>query len=178
MQWRKRVGEEKANAITRNATTRGTSMHKLCEDYLLNNDLDDLGSPSGQLLFRGIRPLLDRIDNVRALESKLFSRKLQVAGTVDCIADYEGRLSIIDFKTAKNPKRESYIHDYYLQGCFYFTAFYELTGQLPDQIAILISVEDGSIQEFILKGKDIIHWTEKLQERISEYYAKYDPSTY
>jgi ATP-dependent exoDNAse (exonuclease V) beta subunit len=167
--WRKRVGEEMANKITTAATTRGTSMHKLCEDYLLNQTLDDLGSTSGELLFRGIRPYLDRIDNVQALESGLFSHKLHVAGTVDCVADYDGELTIIDFKTSKSVKRESYIHDYYIQGAFYFTSFYELTGQLPKQILVLISVQDGSVQEFFIRGKDIIHWTEQLRERIKQY---------
>ena len=168
-EWRKRVGEEHANKVTAAATSRGTSMHKLCEDYLLNQDLDDLGSTSGELLFRGIRPYLDRIDNVRALESGLFSHKLHVAGTVDCIADYDGELTIIDFKTAKSAKRESYIHDYFMQGAFYFTSFYELTGELPKQILVLISVQDGSVQEFFVKGKEIIHWTEQLKERIKKY---------
>lgn len=168
-EWRKRVGEEHANKVTAAATSRGTSMHKLCEDYLLNQDLDDLGSTSGELLFRGIRPYLDRIDNVRALESGLFSHKLHVAGTVDCIADYDGELTIIDFKTAKAAKRESYIHDYFMQGAFYFTSFYELTGELPKQILVLISVQDGSVQEFFVKGKEIIYWTEQLKERIKKY---------
>jgi len=168
-EWRKRVGEEHANKVTKAATTRGTSMHKLCENYLLNEALDDLGSTSGELLFRGIRPYLDRIDNVRALESGLFSHKLHVAGTVDCVADYDGELTIIDFKTSKSVKRESYLQDYYMQGCFYFTSFYELTGMLPKQILILISVQDGSVQECFVKGKDIINWTEQLRERIKEY---------
>ena len=168
-EWRKRVGEEHANKVTAAATSRGTSMHKLCEDYLLNQDLDDLGSTSGELLFRGIRPYLDRIDNVRALESGLFSHKLHVAGTVDCIAEYDGELTIIDFKTAKAAKRESYIHDYFMQGAFYFTSFYELTGELPKQILVLISVQDGSVQEFFVKGKEIIYWTEQLKERIKKY---------
>ena len=168
-EWRKRVGEEHANKVTKAATTRGTSMHKLCENYLLNEALDDLGSTSGELLFRGIRSYLDRIDNVRALESGLFSNKLHVAGTVDCVADYDGELTIIDFKTSKSPKQESYLQDYYMQGCFYFTAFYELTGMLPKQILVLISVQDGSVQECFIKGKNIIHWTEQLKERIKQY---------
>ena len=168
-EWRKRVGEEHANKVTAAATSRGTSMHKLCENYLLNEALDDLGSTSGELLFRGIRPYLDRIDNVRALESALFSHKLRVAGTVDCIAEYNGELSIIDFKTAKAPKKEQWIEDYYMQGAFYFFSFYEITGQLPKQILVLISVQDGSVQEFFVKGKDIIHWTEQLKERIKKF---------
>jgi len=168
-EWRKRVGEEQANKITKAATTRGTSMHNLCENYLLNETLDDLGSTSGELLFRGIRPYLDRIDNVRCLESPLFPTKLKVAGTVDCVAEYDGELTIIDFKTAKAPKKEQWIEDYYMQGAFYFSSFYEITGQLPKQILVLISVQDGSVQEFFVKGKDIIYWTEQLKERIKKF---------
>lgn len=168
--WRKRVGEKKANQISRAATTRGTSMHKLCEDFLLNKELDDLGSTSGELLFRGIRPVLERIDNVRALESRLISHKLHVAGTVDCIADFDGKLSVIDFKTASRTKRRTNISDYFMQGCFYTTAYWEATGELPHQIVILISVQDGSTQEFTLNRSEIIYWTEQLRKRIGAYY--------
>lgn len=170
--WRKRVGEEKANAISRNATTRGTSMHKLCEDYLLNNDLDDLGSVSGNMLFRGIRPLLDNIDNVRCLETPLYSHVFRVAGTVDCIAEYKGKLSIIDFKTASRPKREEWIQNYFAQGCFYFWSYYEITKEMPEQVVILVSVEDGSTQEFVLSKKDIINHTDILKSMVDEYYKR------
>lgn len=172
--WRQRVGEEKANAISRNATTRGTSMHQLCEDYLRNNPLDDLGSPSGNMLFRGIRPLLDNINNVRCLEAALYSTRFKVAGTVDCIAEYKGKLTVIDFKTANKPKQEKWIQNYFKQGCFYFWAYYELTGELPEQIAILISVEDGTNQEFILEAKDVIKYSKLLEKDVEAYYYNYD----
>lgn len=184
--WRNRVGEEKANAISQAATRRGTSMHKLCERYLNNEDLGAaMPSPeedkdfeeihsgdwdAGRLLFHGIRPALDRIDNVRALEVGLFSHKLKVAGTVDCIAEMDGTLCIIDFKTSRREKDEKHIKDYFMQGCFYFAAYHEITGELPRQIKILISVQDGSFQEFTLAGKEIIFWTEQLKKRIEAYY--------
>lgn len=171
--WRKRVGEEKANAISRNATIRGTSMHKLCEDYLSNNNLDDLGSPSGNMLFRGIRPLLDHIDNIRCLETALYSTKFRVAGTVDCIAEYKGKLSIIDFKTANKPKQEKWIEGYFKQGSFYFWSYYEITGEMPEQIVILISVEDGTTQEFVLEAKDVIKYSKLLEKDVQTYYNKY-----
>ena len=170
--WRKRVGEEKANAISRNATTRGTSMHQLCEDYLRNNNLDDLGSPSGNMLFRGIRPLLDNINNIRCLETALYSTRLRVAGTVDCVAEYKNKLSVIDFKTANKPKHEKWITNYFVQGCFYFWAYYELTKEMPEQMAILISVEDGTNQEFILEKTDVIKYSDTLKNMVTEYYNR------
>jgi len=169
VKWRKRVGEEQARKVTKAATTRGTSMHKLCEDYLLNEPLDDLGSTSGEFLFRGIRPKLDLIDNVRCLETQLHSNILKVAGTVDCIAEYEGKLSVIDFKTSIRPKKEIWIRDYFLQGCFYFMAYRELVGEMPFQVCILISVQDGTTQTFTLNKKDIIKYTNELKERIDKY---------
>ena len=184
-EWRKRVGAETANKISRNATTRGTSMHKLCERYLRNEQVDapkptpaedlefteinDGDWTAGQLMFSGIRPLLDRVDNVRCLETGLFSHHLGVAGTVDCIAEYDNTLAVVDFKTSRRPKKKENIEDYFLQGAFYFTAYHEITGELPRQIAILVSVQDGTNQEFIVKGREIIQWTEKLKERIEDY---------
>ena len=175
MAWRKRVGEEEANRVSAMATRRGTSMHKLCEQYLLNEEVED-DSLDGQMMYRSIRPYLDNIDNVRALETPVYSHKLKVAGTVDCIAEYNGKLTIIDFKTANRPKKPEYIEGYFKQGSFYFWSYYEITGEMPDQILILISVQDGSVQEFFLDKKDIIKYTEQLRENIDSYY--YNENTY
>ena len=171
-EWRKRVGEEKANAISRNAAARGTKMHTLCEKYLLNEDMGEITNDMGGILFKGIRPLLDKLDNVRCLESRLFSSKLGVAGTVDCIAEFDGNLTVIDFKTSRRPKKKEHIEDYFLQGCFYFSAFYEMTGELPNQISILIAVEDGSIIEHTIQQRELVEYTEKLKKRIRHWYYK------
>lgn len=192
-EWRKRVGEEKANAVARAACSRGTSMHKLCERYLLNEQIDappptveedkdfeDVNKgdwTAGQLLFTGIRPALDRMDNIRALEVGLFSHALKIAGTVDCIAEMDGVLSVIDFKTSKREKSEDKIQDYFMQGAFYFAAYHEITGELPKQIKILISVTGGGLQEFTLQGKQIIHWTEELKKRMEAYNRYVDNAT-
>ena len=169
IRWRKRVGEDHANKITKAATTRGTSMHQLCENYLLNEPLDDLGSTSGELLFRGIRPQLNDIDNIRCLETPLFSTIFKVAGTVDCIAEYKNKLSVIDFKTSAREKKTEWIEDYFIQGCFYFMAYRELTGEMPEQVCIMISVQDGTMQNFTLSPYDVIKYTNLLKERIKEY---------
>ena len=171
LRWRKRVGEEHANRVTISATRRGTSMHKLCESYLSNEVLDLSADTTGELLFRSIRPQLDHIDNVRCLETTLFSHILKVAGTVDCIAELDGKLTVIDFKTSTKPKKTEWIEDYFMQGCFYLIAYREITQEMPEQISILISVQDGSIQNFTLTKKDIIHYTNMLKERIEEYYG-------
>ena len=167
--WRKRVGEEEAQRVSNMATRRGTSMHKLCEQYLLNEKIDD-DNIDGNMMFKSITPLLNKIDNVRCLEAAVYSHKLKVAGTVDCIAEYDGKLTIIDFKTANKPKKTEYIENYFKQGCFYFWAYYEITGEMPEQIAILISVADGSKQEFILSRKEIIEYSDKLKQNIEAYY--------
>jgi genome maintenance exonuclease 1 len=138
----------------------------------LSNEVLDLSADTtGELLFRSIRPQLDHIDNVRCLETPLFSHILKVAGTVDCIAELDGKLTVIDFKTSTKPKKTEWIEDYFMQGCFYLIAYREITQEMPEQISILISVQDGSIQNFTLTKKDIIHYTNMLKERIEEYYG-------
>jgi len=175
-EWRKRVGAEKANKISTMASRRGTSMHKLCELYLLNEDLED-ESIDGNFLFKTIRPQLDRFDNIRCLEKALYSHTFKVAGTVDCIAEVDDKLTIVDFKTASKPKKEQYIENYYKQGCFYFWSYYEITKEMPEQILILISVQDGSVQEFYLKKKEIIQYTELLKKTTEIYYNNVTDTT-
>ena len=170
--WKARVGEEEAQRRSNMATRRGTHVHTLCEDYLSNKELVEQTVDS-MMMFRAMRPALDRMDNIRALETQLYSTALKVAGTVDCIAEMDGKLSIIDFKTANRRKSRSNIYDYYLQGCFYFTAYYERTRELPEQVVILITVADGSIQEFKLQGPELIHYTKLLQQRIDHWYMTY-----
>ena len=174
-EWRKRVGEEQANKVSAMATRRGTSMHKLCEQYLSNEKVED-DNIDGNFLFNGIRPVLDRINNVRCLETPLYSHTFRVAGTVDCIAELDNTLSIIDFKTANRPKKREWIEDYFIQGCFYWAAYSEIAGEIPKRVAILVSVQDGTTQEFILSGPDIRKYTEKLKKRIEFYYN--DINTY
>lgn len=169
--WREKVGKEKAAQITKNATTRGTSLHKMCEYYLLNKPVE-IENTSASFMFSGMRESLDRISNVKALETTLYSHSLKVAGTVDCVAVMDNVLSVIDFKTSNKPKKTEYIEDYFLQGCFYFTSYYEITGELPEQVVILIAVQDGTKQEFVLKGKEILQYTDKLQERIKQFYEQ------
>ena len=104
--WRKKVGEEEANRITKKATRRGTDMHTLTEHYLKNEELPEV-PPISEMLFKIAKSKINLINNVYALEGSLYSKQLGIAGTVDCIAEYDGELAIIDFKTSKNLNHES-----------------------------------------------------------------------
>ena len=140
--WRKKVGEKKANDITRKATARGTDMHTMTEHYLLNEDLPKV-APMGDMLFKIAKPTLNKIDNIHALEGSLYSKELGVAGTVDCIAEYDGELSVIDFKTSKAPKPRDWIDGYFVQAAAYACMYYELTGVAVKKLVIIMACEDG-----------------------------------
>ena len=170
-EWRKRVGEEKANKVSQAAARRGTAMHSMCEKYLLNEEVEDKGNPDAELLFRNIKPSLDKITEVKCLETGLISSTLGVAGTVDCIAVYDNKLTVIDFKTSSREKKAENIEDYFLQGCFYFWAYYDQTQEMPEQIAILVS-SPTAMQEFIVPKSDVIEWTERLKKRIKRFKNK------
>jgi genome maintenance exonuclease 1 len=140
--WRKRVGVDEANKITKAATSRGTDMHTLVENYMLNKELPTV-QPLSEFLFKQAKPDLDKIDNIHAIEQALFSRELGVAGTVDCIAEYDGELAVIDFKTSKKPKPEKWIEHYYVQCAAYACMLYEMTGIVVSCFIIVMSCESG-----------------------------------
>jgi len=131
--WRARVGNDEANKITKKSTSRGTDMHTLVENYMLNKELPTV-QPLSEFLFKQAKPDLDKIDNIHAIEQALFSKELGVAGTVDCIAEYEGELAIIDFKTSKKPKPEKWIEHYFVQCAAYACMLYEMTGIMVKKI--------------------------------------------
>lgn len=151
-EWRDRVGAEEANRISGRATRRGTKLHTYTEHYLQNdtgffNDIDLIT----QELFRDFKSVLEPINNIHCQETKLYSHYLKLAGTVDCIAEYNGRLSVIDFKTASKPKKKDWIHSYFMQCAAYAIMYEELTGIPVPQLVVLIAVEDEQPQVFIEK---------------------------
>jgi len=158
--WRKRVGEEEANRVSARAASRGTRMHTLCEQFLLTDEdpefkLDVFGEKEqGAKLYESIKKYLNNIDNIHALESPLYSHHLQVAGTVDCVAEYEGTLSVIDFKSSSRLKTRDDIHSYFYQTAAYGQAFYELTGIVVKQSVIIMGIEDDKPLIFVEKIKD------------------------
>lgn len=138
--WRARVGEEEANKVAARAARRGTAIHTLCEEYLYGKN--PVPSMFDSQMFNSIKPHLDKIDNIHALESKLYSDHLQVAGTVDCIAEYEGKLSVIDFKSSKRVKQKEDIPGYFIQTAAYAISFEERTGIPVSRLVIIMGVDD------------------------------------
>ena len=140
--WRKKVGEEEAERITKAATSRGTDMHSLTEHYLKNEELPEV-QPLSDFLFKISKTELNRINNIYALEGSLYSKQLGIAGTVDCIAEYNGELAIIDFKTSKKPKPREWIEHYFVQCMAYGCMLYELTGISVKKLVIIMACENG-----------------------------------
>ncbi len=141
--WRKKVGEDKANEITRKATSRGTDTHTLIEHYLLNEETLPEVQPISDFLYKIAKPTLNNIDNIHALEGSLYSKQLGVAGTVDCIAEYDGELAVIDFKTSAAPKPRDWIDGYFVQAAAYACVYYELTGISVKKLVIIMTCENG-----------------------------------
>lgn len=148
MEWRKRVGDVEANKISRQAATRGTKFHALAEKYLQNKLIQENMNILEYEMFEMAKPVLNRIDNIRAQETGLWSHHLRLAGRVDCIAEFNGKLSVIDFKTARREKEESYIQHYFMQAAAYAVMFEERTKIPVNRLVIAIAVEDGFMQVF------------------------------
>ena len=140
--WRKKVGDEKADKITKAATKRGTDMHTLTEHYLKNDDLPS-APPISEFLFNISKRELRNINNIRALEGSLYSKYLGIAGTVDCIAEYNNELAIIDFKTSKKPKPREWVEHYFVQCMAYGCMLYEITGISVKKLVIIMACENG-----------------------------------
>lgn len=167
--WRKRVGEEEANKISAKASRRGTKFHSLMESYLNNesNFLTEKVMPDMQQAFHDMRPTVDRIDNIHYIETMLYSEMLGLAGQVDCIAEFDGVPSVIDFKTSNKLKREEWITNYFEQCTCYSLMYEEMTGIKAKQIVVLISV-DGEIQPQVFV-KDRKEYIPELLNKIKEF---------
>jgi len=163
-EWRKAVGDEEANRIASRAARRGTRIHSLCEKYLSNEN------PQINLLdtenWASLKPYLDKINNIHVLEKSLFSHHLEVAGTVDCIAEYEGILSAIDFKTSNSFKTKDDIHDYFMQCSAYAVAYEEMTKTPVPNLVIIIATEENGILVFKEKRNT---WIKKFIDLRQEY---------
>ena len=165
MEWRKRVGEEKANAISRKASGRGTNVHTLCERYLNNESLGDI-MPDAKEMFISLKPTLNRINNIHYQEQALWSTQLGMAGRTDCIAEFDGELSSIDFKTSARIKTRENILDYFWQTAAYSLMYEELIGTPINKLVIIMAVENSTPLIFIEKTEDHI---EGLVEAIQFY---------
>ena len=155
MAWRKRVGEDAANAISKKATGRGTNVHTLCERYLNNESLGDI-MPDALEMFLSLKPLLNRIDNIHYQECALWSKQLGMAGRVDVIGEFDGKLSVIDFKTSKKIKTKPQIEDYFWQTAAYALMYEEMIGQPIENLVIIMAVENEAPLIFEERTEDHI----------------------
>ena len=170
IEWRRRVGEEEANRISRQAATRGTAVHKLAEDYLDNlPDWNKGAMPANLASFNDLKTILDeRLNNIYFQEEFLYSDRLKCAGQVDCIAEFDGQLSIVDFKTSRKPKKEEWITSYFIQASFYAAAFYERTGIPIKQGVILITVDGNEPQVFKVNTYDYLEHFLSVRKKYKE----------
>ena len=172
LKWRKRVGEEKANKISSQASNRGNKFHGMVECYLKNEGLPkDETHPLASYLFRSAIETLDRINNIHLLEAPLFSDHLRIAGRVDCIAEYDGELAVIDFKTSTKPKQESWIENYFVQEAAYAAMYYERCGVEVQKVVTIIAVEDGTMQ--VIEKRNLNELYKLLQEYIHDFNTSY-----
>ena len=173
--WRQRVGEAEANRISQQAATRGTAVHKLAEDYLDNKEDWNKGAmPSNLQSFNDLKSILDqRLNNVWFQEEFLYSDRLKCAGQVDCIAEFDGQLSIVDFKTSRKPKKEEWITNYFIQASFYAAAFYERTSIPIKQGVILITVDGSEPQVFKVNTYDYLEHFLSVRKKYKEMHEGY-----
>ena len=177
LNWRKKVGEEEANKITKVSTDRGTRFHDLVEKYLLNQDIDTIDGvlPTTKALFIAAKDSLDNINNIHALEKPLYSEYFGIAGRVDCIAEYNGELAIIDFKTSKKIKPEKWLENYFVQETAYACMYYEMTGTAVDKIVTLMVADNGDVKVYEKrnKGEYIKLLTKYIKEFVTHKLSEY-----
>ena len=167
VKWRESVGNDVANQVMRQAASRGTAVHTLIENYLNNEELSKQ-DVLPVALFVTMKSELDNINNIRIQEGGLYSDKLGVAGRVDCIAEYKGKISVIDFKTSTKEKKEEWVENYFIQGSAYCEMYEERFLQPIEQVVILIVTEDGAVQTFIKDKKDYLPLLETAIKEFNE----------
>jgi CRISPR/Cas system-associated exonuclease Cas4 (RecB family) len=165
-EWRKRVGEDEANRVTKFATTLGTQYHALSEAFFKNEEIPEK-SALAKILFKNAIPTFKKIGKIYTIENPLYSLLWELAGTPDMIADYEGVLSVIDHKTSKEPKPVEWIEGYFVQ-CFTYALMYaELFGIMPKQLVIIMSCQNGEVKVYI--EKDLQKYVKILRKYINKF---------
>ena len=172
--WRKKIGEEKANKISRKAAGRGTRYHHLQEDFL-NNKLTEerlaSATPLDLMMFNQTKELTSKLGDIYMLEGSMYSNELEIAGRVDCVAEFAGKISVIDFKTSTRRKSPSQVKSYFLQETAYATMFEEMYSVPIERIVTIVSVEEtGQSQLFVEEPKN---WIEPFKELRNQYREEY-----
>lgn len=164
--WRRRIGEEEALRITNRATSRGTDTHTLIEAYTSNQELPEVQELSHRL-FETAKPALHRIGKIYAMETGMYSETLGIAGTPDCIAEFDGELSIIDYKTSEKPKKREWLEHYFVQAMAYSAMLYELTGMEAKKLVIIMACENGELE--VYEEKDLAKYLKLLVKYIKHF---------
>lgn len=156
-EWRERVGDEQADFTSRLAASRGTNIHNMCENYVRGEDVD-VSMPFNAYLFNQVKRVLDEhVDDIVGCELTLKSDDLKIAGSCDLIALYDGKLSIIDYKTSAKNKKKDWIESYFLQTVLYSYMLWEMTGMMAQQCVVIIAVdEEPNAQVFIVKPREYL----------------------
>ena len=165
--WRKKVGNETADKITRQSTARGTDFHTLTEYHLKNEKYIGDSLPISDHLFSIAKPTLERINNIHSLEGPLYSLFLGIAGTVDCIAEFDGELAIIDFKTSKKEKPRKWVDHYFVQCMAYACMLHELTGISVKKLVLIMACEDGDC--VVYEERDKAKYIKLLSKYIKKF---------
>jgi genome maintenance exonuclease 1 len=173
--WRKRVGEQQANAISKEAAGRGTRMHKWLEDYCLTDEIGEPGSNpysqqshkmAGVIVEQG----LDKMDECWGVEVPMYFPQVY-AGTTDCVGLYNGKPAIIDFKQTNKPKKTEWVQDYFCQLCAYAEAHNEVYGTDIQQGVILMCSKDYIFQNWIIEGEEYQKNKRIWWDRVAQYYG-------
>lgn len=174
--WRKRVGEEEANRVSREAAGLGTKVHNALEKFVLGETWEITGNNlisimAKQMVDKMVRDGMSQIDELWGVEVALISEGLY-AGTSDAIGMWNGKPAIIDFKTAKKIKKREWIEDYFMQGCAYALAHNEMFGTNIKQVAILMVDREGQYKDFVIEGDEFDEYCEKWGKRLLDYYEQ------
>ena len=158
-----------ADYITQQAAVVGSETHKLIENYLNGEEILENFRLLSEAHFNNLLPFVDKINDIHGIELRLYSDKMKLAGTSDCIANYDGKLSIIDYKTKRSNQREEWLTDHFIQATSYGVMFKELTGIKVEQIVILVSSEKNTRMEFMKNPDDYLSL---LEQRIDQFYSR------
>jgi genome maintenance exonuclease 1 len=175
--WRRRVGEQKAKEITAEAAGRGTRMHKWLENYVLTGETGEPGSnpyskQSHQMAHTIISQGLSNCPEFWGTEVSLYFPKVY-AGTTDLVGLHAGDEAILDFKQTNKLKKREWIEDYFLQLTAYANAHNEVYGTKIRKGVILMCSAANEYQEFIVEGNEFDHWSDRWWKRVEEYYTKF-----
>lgn len=172
IEWRNRVGEKEANRISRQASSRGTKFHTLMEKYLENKPMNTIITestmPHMRQAFSDALPVVNRIDNIHFVECALFSERIKLAGRTDVVAEFDNKLSIIDFKTSSKKKKEEWIQDYFVQATAYAIMYEELTKIHVPQIVIIMSSDGVPEPQLFVKNPE--DYVDILCQRVYDYH--------